>query len=112
MGTFYRVCHHETLQGLWYTFDGDFTGFIHDRFDFCLNSPLKMEFDPELVGWLSAVEHLEDLWKWFTKEDIKELQNHGWFIHEFSAADVKFYERFQHTVIKQDTSKVIKLIEL
>ena len=31
---------------------------------------------------------------------------------EFEAVDIKFYERFQHDVIKQDTSKFIKLIKL
>ena len=110
--TYFRVCHKETLQGLWYTFDGSFTGLIHDKFNFCANSKLEMEFDPTLVGWLSAVESLNDLWKWFTQEDIKSLQEHGWFIHEFQAEDVRFYERFQHTVIKQDTAKVLQLIEL
>jgi hypothetical protein len=110
--TFYRVCHKETLQGLWYAYDGDFTGLIHDKFDFCANRELQMEFDETIVGWLSATDSLESLWKWFTKEDIIRLQQHGWYVHEFHAEDVRFYERFQHLIIKQETSKVIKLIEL
>lgn len=110
--TFYRVCNEETKQGLWYQFDGSFTGLIHDKFNFCANRDLKMDFDEELVGWLSAVQNLEDLWKWFTQDDIKELQKHGWFIYEYIAKDSKFYDRFQHLVIKQDTSKVIRKIEL
>jgi hypothetical protein len=24
--TFYRVCHKDTLQGLWYDYQGNFTG--------------------------------------------------------------------------------------
>jgi hypothetical protein len=108
--TYYRVCHKETLQGLWYAYNGEFTGLIHNTFDFCENSSLEMEFDETLVGWLSAVESLEDLWKWFTQNDIIKLQEHGWYIHEFEAKDVKFYERFQHLIINQDTSKVSKLI--
>ena len=110
--TFYRVCHKETLQGLWYTYAGDFTGLIHNEFNFCLNNTLEMEFDETIVGWLSATDSLESLWVWFTQEDIKALQEHGWYIHEFEAEDVRFYERFQHLIIKQETSKVIKLIEL
>lgn len=110
--TFYRVCNEVTKQGLWYQFDGSFTGLIHDRFNFCANKDLKMDFDEELVGWLSAVQNLEDLWKWFTQDDIKELQQHGWFIYEYRAEDSKFYDRFQHLVIKQDTSKVIRKIQL
>jgi len=71
-----------------------------------------MDFDPEIVGWLSATESLATLWRWFTEDDIKKLQEHGWYIHEFEATDVKFYERFQHLIIKQDTSKVLRIIEI
>lgn len=110
--TFYRVCNENTQQGLWYDFSGKFTGLIHNDFKFCQNNSLEMEFDEELVGWLSAVEKLDDLWQWFSQEDIKQLQKHGWYIFEYKAKDYKFYERFQHLVIKQDTSKVIRKIEL
>ena len=110
--TFYRVCHKDTLQGLWYDYDGNFTGLIHEDLNFCTNNELLMDFDPEIVGWLSATESLEQLWRWFTKDDIQKLQDHGWFIHEFEAVDYKIYERFQHIVIKQDTSTVTKLITL
>jgi hypothetical protein len=112
MKTFYRVCNLESQQGLWYHFDGTFTGLIHDKFSFCANSGLKMGFDPELVGWLSAVEKLDDLWVWFTKEDIQELQKHGWYIHEYKVNHRKFYDRFNHWVICQKTSEVVRKIEL
>ena len=109
---FYRVCSENTQQGLWYDFSGNFTGLIHNDFDFCKNNSLEMEFDEELVGWLSAVENLEDLLQWFSQEDVKQLKKHGWYIFEYQAEDSKFYERFQHSVIKQNTSKVIRKIEL
>jgi hypothetical protein len=110
--TYFRVCHKDTLQGLWYTYGGEFTGLIHNEFGFCQNNALRMDFDEEIVGWLSAVETLDNLFHWFTQKDINELQKHGWYIHEFEAEDVKFYERFQHTVIKQGTSKVVMVHEL
>jgi hypothetical protein len=50
-----------------------------------------MDFDEEIVGWLSAVENLEDLWVWFSKEDIRKLQEYGWFIYEYQVKDYKFY---------------------
>jgi hypothetical protein len=112
MKKYYRVCHKDTLQGLWYDYKGSFTGLIHDEFNFCTNNKLEMEFDDELVGWLSATDSLETLYHWFPEEDIVLLQEHGWFIFEFEAEDVKFYERFQHLVIKQDTSKPIRMVEL
>ena len=112
MKKYYRVCHKETLQGLWYDYTGNFTGLIHNDFNFCQNAELKMEFDETIVGWLSAVEQLDDLFKWFTHDDIRQLQKHGWFIHEFEADEVMFYDRFQHLVIKQDTSRVIGIVEI
>ena len=109
---YYRVCHKDTLQGLWYDYKGSFTGLIHGKFNFCINNKLEMDFDEELVGWLSATDSLESLYHWFPIDDIVSLQEHGWFIFEFEAEDVKFYERFQHLVIKQDTSKVIRMVEI
>lgn len=108
---FYRVCNPATEQGLWYDFDGKFTGLIHDRFSFCTNSKLPMDFDEELVGWLSATDTLEGLWHWFSREDVEELQKHGWFIFEYEATSYKFYDRFQHYVICQNTSKNIGKID-
>jgi hypothetical protein len=110
--TYFRVCHKDSLQGLWYDFNGEFTGLIHDKFKFCKNTELKMDFDIELVGWLSAVDSLEKLYHWFTEDDIRKLQEHGWFIHEFEAVETKFYDKFQHLVIKQDSSRVINIIEI
>lgn len=109
---FYRVCHKDTLQGLWYDYQGQFTGLIHNDFNFCANNKLEMDFDPEIVGWLSATESLEQLWQWFTEEDISKLQEHGWFIHEFEAEHYKVYDRFQHIIIKQDTSVVLNIMSL
>ena len=107
---FYRVSNINTEQGLWYDFQGNFTGLIHDRFNFCLNNQLRMDFDPELVGYISAVETLEQLEKWFPQKDILQLEKMGWFIHEYEAEDFKFYERFQHTVINQESSRLVRRI--
>jgi hypothetical protein len=109
---FYRVCNPLTEQGLWYDFQGQFTGLIHDWFKFCQNHELRMDYDPEICGYLSAVESLEDLYKWFSVEDIKKLQEHGWAIHEYQASNYKFYERFQHPIICQKTSILTKRIIL
>lgn len=104
MRTFYRVCNEDTQQGLWYNFNGNFTGLIHNDFNFCKNKDLKMDFDNELKGYLSATISLDTLYHWFTKEDIKKLQKHGWFIYTYESNDYKFYERFQHLIINQNNS--------
>lgn len=109
---FYRVCNQHTLRGLWYDFNGKFTGIIHNEFNFCKHKDLEMDFDPELVGWLSATDTLDKLFEWFPPSDIIKLQDEGWYLHKFVATDVKFYDRFQHLVIKQETSKSIGRIVL
>lgn len=112
MKKFYRVSSPATEQGLWYDFKGNFTGLIHNEFDFCKNSSLEMPFDQDLVGWLSAVTELDDLWQWFTQEDIVALQIYGFYIHEYEASEWKWYEKFQHWVISQENSKVVRRIKL
>jgi hypothetical protein len=99
---FYRVGNIETEQGLWYDFEGNFTGLIHDKFDFCENSELPMPYNPEIVGWLSAVDKLSDLFNWFTKEDISQLEEYGYRLSVYEATEYKTHEN--HWVIKQDSS--------
>jgi hypothetical protein len=108
MKTFYRVCNPESEQGLWYDFKGEFTGLIHTKFDFCVNSKLEMPFDDDLIGWLSATDTLENLWELFNDEDIKRLQEHGWYIYEYEVENYRFYDKHKHYVICQNTSKIIK----
>jgi len=104
---FYRVCNSVTEQGLWYNPRGTFAGLIHNMFDFCKNKDLKMDFDPELIGWLSATDSLSELFGWFPIEDIKKLQKFGWHLHVYNAKDYRFYDRFQHFVINQNTSTLV-----
>jgi len=112
MKRFYRVCNTETQQGLWYQFNGLVSGLIHNEFNFCKHNSLAMDFDSNLVGWLSATDSLDDLYNWFPQEDIKRLQEHGWFIHVYESNDYKFYEKFQHLVINQDNCVLIDKIIL
>lgn len=109
---FYRVCHKDTLQGLWYDYKGNFTGLIHNEFDFCTNSKLAMDFDEDIVGWVSATDSLESLYNWFSVEDIIELQKQDYYIHIFESKESRFYERFQHLIINQETSKSKEIIFL
>lgn len=111
MKRFYRVCDPEKEQGLWYYPDGTFHGTVH-TLDYLRVQTLKMDFDPEVAGWLSCTETLEQLWNWFNHEEIIKLQERGLFIHEYEAVDYKYYERFDHMLIKQDTSKISKKIIL
>lgn len=112
MKKFYRVCNTSTKQGLWYDYKGIFTGLIHKDFDFCLNSKLEMDYDPELSGYISVTDEYDTLFKWFSKEDILKLQKYGYCIHVYESEDYKFYDRFQHYVINQNNCKLLKQIKL
>lgn len=69
-----------------------------------------MDFDEEIKGYISATDSLENLWNWFTREDILKLQEFGWFIHIYETDDYKFYEKFQHPIISQTNSLIIEKI--
>lgn len=100
---FYRVANHLSKQGLWYDYDGEFTGLIHDKYDFCTNADLPMPYEEEVVGWLSSVDKLEDLFFWFTKEDIRQLEKYGYGLGVYEATEYRQYEN--HWLIKQDNAE-------
>lgn len=108
--TFYRVSNTETNQGLWYDINGKFTGLIHDKFSFCQNSKLLMPFDKTVKGYLSCTDTLEEIWSWFSKEDIKKLEVHGYFLHEYQSKDYREYEN--HWLINQKTAVLVREIEV
>ena len=107
---FYRVANHQTQQGLWYDFKGNFTGHIHEKFNFCVNNKLPMPYDPNIVGWLSATETLDELFNWFSQVDIQKLENFGYNIALYQATEYKYYNN--HWLIKQDKSKLVKCLSL
>ena len=111
-GIYYRIANIETEQGLWYDREGKFTGLIHNEFDFCKNNSLAMDYDEELKGWLSAADSLENLYQWFPVEDIIRLQEHGYRILVYENDNVKWYDKFQHWVIHQETSYLKAVITL
>jgi len=100
---FYRVANNKTEQGLWYDFNGNFTGLIHNDFNFCMSNKLPMPFDPEIVGWLSATETLDELFNWFSQEDIAKLENYGFEISIYEATEFKYHNN--HWIIKQDSAR-------
>lgn len=111
MRTFYRVNHYRTGQGLWYNYQGDFTGLIHDRFSFCKNKDLAMDFDPDLVGWLSATPTVEELHQWFPHYDLTALAKDGWYLHEYNVPEehCRFYDKFQHWLIRKGEERLMRI---
>lgn len=105
MGNFFRIGNNK--EGLWYNQKGEFTGLIHTKYSNLVNSKLEMPFDEELVGFISVADSMEHLYQWFSVEDIQELQKSGYKILEYESDDVKFYERFQHNVIRMETAVLV-----
>lgn len=112
MELFLRVSNVSTKQGLWYDYDGNFTGLIHNEFDFCKNSKLPMPYNQDVVGWLSATRSIEDLFIWFPYQDILELQHFGWQIHLFQATIFRFDYDHNHWLIDKDTSIILGNVNL
>jgi hypothetical protein len=107
---FYRVANLETKQGLWYDYQGKFTGLIHDKFSFCKNKDLQMPYDTEVVGWLSSTETLDELMNWFDINDIAKLEEYGYRVVMYEATEYKFHNN--HWLIKQEGSVFIKHIDI
>ena len=107
---FWRLGNLKNNQGLWYSMDGNFTGLIHSKFDFCKNKDLLMPFDCRLTGYLSVVCSYEELFVWFPKKDIKSLQCFGYRILEYTSDDYRHYNN--HFIINQKTCKLNNIIKL
>jgi hypothetical protein len=110
MPVFYRVGNtNRNNHGLWYKSNGEFSGDIHTKYSFCKSHTLPMPFDSECVGFLSATRTLEELYTWFSREDIIRLQSHGFNILKYESEDYKYHNG--HWLINQSSSKLIDVLE-
>jgi len=98
---FYRVGTLDN-RGLWYDKDGTYSGRMSKEFSFCKNANLPMPFNPELVGFLSVTDTLEQLTEWLPVIDAEKLRYHGFQVYEFEATNYRAYEN--HYLICQKTS--------
>jgi len=104
MKKFYRIANAKTTQGVWYDALGNFTGLIHNEFNFCQNHLLLMPFDPNIVGYLSATDSIEELLNWFPLKDIVALEKYGYRITVYESSDYKYYNN--HWLINQSTASI------
>ena len=102
---FYRVEGIDGFKGLWYDKDGNFKNRIKDVYPPCKNGELPMPYDEKVIGYLSCVEKLEDLYYWFSEEDLASLESHGFVLKKFESEDYIFYDT--HWLISVN-SKVIE----
>ncbi len=107
---FYRVAHIDQKEGLWYDKDGNYTGLIKNKFTFCKNSNLPMPYTESIVGWLSTTDNIDALWGWFSREDVLQLNEHGYEIFVYEASEYANFEN--HQIIKSDKCEIIKIIKI
>lgn len=74
---FYRIGHSDSGNGLWYDRDGNWTGLAIDKYQLQSNQ-IPMGFDKNIQGWISVTDSVDDLYKWFTREEMGVLANHGY----------------------------------
>jgi hypothetical protein len=106
---FYRVANTDTNQGVWYDIDGNFTGLIHNKFNFCKNKDLPMPYDKDIVGYLSTTDSLETLYMWFPVEDIIELEKFGYYVTVYQSDDYRVHEN-HHVINKKSAIFVERII--
>jgi hypothetical protein len=102
---FYRVKGIDCHTGLWYDRDGTFTNRIGQMEPRCKNSDLPMPYDENTLGYLSAVDSIESMYYWFSKEDLKNLEEKGFVLKIFESTDYKYYDN--HWLISIKNSKII-----
>lgn len=104
MKIFYRVQQNDTTKGLWYDRDGTFNGRIEDDFSWLRASSLPMEPNVETAGgWLSATDSIETLFDWFNPVELKRLQSNNIYTYAYHATAFKWYDPYQHHLIRDDS---------
>lgn len=98
---FYRVEGIDGHAGLWYDRDGTFTNRIKTIEPACINCDLPMPYDDQVLGYVSAVDDLADLYAWFSKEDLQAMLKYGFVLKIFESTDYKYYHN--HWLIKIDS---------
>jgi hypothetical protein len=106
---FVRITHAKTKQGVWYDFDGNFTGLIHTKYSFCKSSNLQMPYCEDTVGWISATETIGELLEWFPLKDIRRLQIYGYEVALFESTLYK-YKGTHWLLSKKDSKRIGKVI--
>ena len=78
----FRVEHPDTNTCLWYNSNGEFINNIkkdNQLSKFTCNQ-LPMDIDENIKGWFSGTETVQDLFKWFSPEEMLVLQSKGFML--------------------------------
>lgn len=78
MKRLYRIENPDTMEGLWYNSQGEYTEYVK-TLDHGQCRELPMPHDETLAGgWFSACHSPLDLLNWFSPADLAQLQERGY----------------------------------
>lgn len=104
---FYRVGTKDG-GGMWYHPDGTYHGSINtEPFSMLQCHSVTMPFDENIVGYLSVVDSLENLKKWFNDKDMEKLTPIGYQVLSYEATDYRIHDN--HWIINQKTSTLLTI---
>jgi hypothetical protein len=107
--SFYRVGSVLKGTGLWYDDSGKLINLAKTQFNL-KSGDLPMGYDPNIVGYLSVTDTLDNLLQWFTLDEMITLKDAGYKLMCFDV-DVNSAKLYtvpltdvQHWIIPQETS--------
>ena len=109
----FRIEIPDSEQGLWYTKQRVYQPVVHQYQLKCAELP--MEYDPETyqadgLDWYSGCDSLEDLTKWFSKEEMKTLVKAGFKINVYRTDIVR--QHYGHVLFAKEHVKASKILDL
>lgn len=88
-GTVFRIENPDTMQGLWYDKDGNFSPFIKRLSDAkCKDLPMGFDLTYKDAGtaWFSACADFPQMREWFHFQDVVELAQAGYHLFRFEVS--------------------------
>lgn len=88
-----RVCTTDGIgEGIWYDKFGNQKNNGLPSFQFYHAPTFPMPYSKEHADFISVANNIQELFFWFTPEDIKQLEPMGYYITLFEAEKLKEYE--------------------
>jgi hypothetical protein len=72
-----------------------------------------MDFNNECTGgFLSCTDTLDNLFNWFSRKEIQQLEEAGYKVCVFNAKESKFHDKYKHFLFKEEGSILVAQINL
>lgn len=89
--TVFRIENRTSMQGLWYTGEGEFSPVIADLCPTSLSKLMPMGFNElhqkDGKNWFSAGKSVENMREWFSREDAERLVACGYRLYRYKVTE-------------------------